>query len=63
MSHTLLQQFLGKSIVDNAKVHVGHVYNLDLKDFSKCGQIRVWGRLLVAPFSKYFRGKDKRLQI
>jgi RNA-directed DNA polymerase len=44
---------LGKSIVDNAKVHVGqiYVYNLDLKDFfPSVNKSRVWGRLLVAPF-------------
>jgi RNA-directed DNA polymerase len=44
---------LGKSIVDNAKVHVGqiYVYNLDLKDFfPSVDKSRVWGRLLVAPF-------------
>lgn len=44
---------VGKSIVDNAKVHVGqiYVYNLDLKDFfPSVDKSRVWGRLLVAPF-------------
>ncbi|MGL2986418.1 reverse transcriptase family protein [Flavobacterium sp. RSSA_27] len=44
---------LNKSIVDNAKVHVGqlYVYNLDLKDFfPSVDKSRVWGRLLVAPF-------------
>jgi RNA-directed DNA polymerase len=43
-----------KSIVDNAKVHVGqfYVYNLDLKDFfPSIDKSRVWGRLLVAPFN------------
>jgi RNA-directed DNA polymerase len=45
---------IGKSIVDNAKVHVGqiYVYNLDLKDFfPSVDKSRVWGRLLVAPFN------------
>jgi RNA-directed DNA polymerase len=45
---------VGKSIVDNAKVHVGqiYVYNLDLKDFfPSVDKSRVWGRLLVAPFN------------
>ena len=45
---------LGKSIVDNAKVHVGqtYVYNLDLKDFfPSIDKSRVWGRLLVPPFN------------
>jgi len=45
---------LGKSIVDNAKVHIGqiYVYNLDLKDFfPSVDKSRVWGRLLAAPFN------------
>lgn len=45
---------LGKSIVDNAKVHVGqnYVYNLDLKDFfPSVDKARVWGRLLFSPFN------------
>ena len=45
---------LGKSIVDNAKKHVGqtYVYNIDLKDFfPSIDKSRVWGRLLVAPFN------------
>lgn len=45
---------VGKSIVDNAKVHVNqnYVYNLDLKDFfPSIDKSRVWGRLLVAPFN------------
>lgn len=44
---------IGKSIVDNAKIHVGqtYVYNIDLKDFfPSIDRSRVWGRLLVAPF-------------
>jgi len=44
---------IGKSIVDNAKSHVGqtYVYNIDLKDFfPSVDRSRVWGRLLVAPF-------------
>ena len=45
---------LGKSIVDNAKMHLGqiYVYNLDLKDFfSSIDKSRVWGRLLMPPFN------------
>ena len=45
---------LGKSIVDNAKVHIGqtYVYNLDLKDFfPSVDKPRVWGRLLFSPFN------------
>jgi RNA-directed DNA polymerase len=43
-----------KSIVDNAKHHVGsiYVYNIDLKDFfPSIDQARVWGRLKHAPFN------------
>lgn len=45
---------IGKSIVDNSKVHVGqiYVYNLDLKDFfSSVDKSRIWGRLLIPPFN------------
>lgn len=45
---------LDKSIIDNAKVHLGqtYVYNLDLKDFfSSVDKSRVWGRLLMPPFN------------
>ncbi|CAH0336600.1 hypothetical protein FVB9288_02308 [Flavobacterium sp. CECT 9288] len=55
---------LGKSIVDNAKVHVGqiYVYNLDLKDFfPSVDKARVWGRLLVAPFN--LNTSDERKKI
>ena len=55
---------VGKSIVDNAKVHVGHiyVYNLDLKDFfPSIDKSRVWGRLLVAPFN--LNTSDERKKI
>ena len=44
----------GKSIVYNAKKHVGqtYVYNIDLKDFfPSIDKSRIWGRLLVAPFN------------
>ena len=44
----------GKSIVDNAKHHVGsiYVYNIDLKDFfPSIDQARIWGRLRNAPFN------------
>ncbi|WP_420378800.1 reverse transcriptase domain-containing protein [Gilvibacter sp.] len=42
-----------KSIVDNAKAHVGnhYVYNIDLKDFfSSIDQARVWKCLQLKPF-------------
>lgn len=44
----------GRSVVDNAKVHVGHhyVFNIDLKDFfPSIPQPRVWARLQLPPFS------------
>jgi RNA-directed DNA polymerase len=43
-----------KSIVDNAKLHVGRrfVYNIDLKDFfSSIDQARVWKMLQLKPFN------------
>lgn len=43
-----------KSIVDNAKVHVGnnYIYNIDLKDFfSSIDQARVWSCLKLKPFN------------
>ncbi|WP_341228437.1 reverse transcriptase domain-containing protein [uncultured Arcticibacterium sp.] len=43
-----------KSIVDNAKLHVGsrYVYNIDLKDFfSAIDQARVWKCLQLKPFN------------
>lgn len=52
--HAATGFILGKSIVDNAKMHVGqtYVYNIDLKDFfPSIDQSRVWGRLLVPPFN------------
>lgn len=55
---------LNKSIVDNAKVHVGqiYVYNLDLKDFfPSVDKSRVWGRLLIAPFN--LNTSDERKKI
>lgn len=45
---------LEKSIVDNAKVHVGQYFvcNLDLENFfPSVDQSRVWGRLLIEPFN------------
>ena len=42
-----------RSVVDNAKVHIGqnYVFNLDIKDFfPSIPQARVWGRLKVRPF-------------
>jgi len=44
----------GKSIVDNAKEHIGqnYVYNLDLKDFfPSIDQARVWACLKLNPFN------------
>lgn len=44
----------GLSIVDNARVHVGknYVLNIDLKDFfTSIHQARVWARLQLPPFS------------
>ena len=45
---------MGRSIVDNASIHVGmnYVLNLDLKDFfPSISQARVWARLQLEPFS------------
>ncbi|MDR6845669.1 reverse transcriptase family protein [Flavobacterium granuli] len=45
---------IGKSIVDNAKVHIGsnYVFNIDLKDFfPSIDQARFWGRLQHPPFN------------
>ena len=42
-----------RSVVDNAKLHIGqnYIFNLDLKDFfPSISQARVWGRLKVQPF-------------
>jgi hypothetical protein len=44
----------GKSIVDNAKIHVGrkYVYNIDLKDFfPSIDQARIWKCLQLPPFN------------
>lgn len=44
----------GKSIVDNATVHLkkNYVYNIDLKDFFySIDQARIWGRLKHHPFN------------
>jgi retron-type reverse transcriptase len=54
----------GKSIVDNAKMHINqnYVYNLDLKDFfPSIDQARVWGRIKVAPFN--LESSDERKKI
>jgi retron-type reverse transcriptase len=43
----------GRSVVDNAKPHIGHnyVFNIDLKDFfPSIHQARIWKRLQVPPF-------------
>ena len=44
----------GRSVLNNAQVHVGHnyVFNIDLKDFfPSISQARVWKRLQLAPFN------------
>lgn len=44
----------GKSVVNNANVHVNqnYVFNIDLKDFfPSIPQARIWGRLKVKPFN------------
>lgn len=44
----------GKSVLNNAQVHVGHnyVFNIDLKDFfPSIPQARVWKRLQLSPFN------------
>lgn len=51
-----------KSIVDNAKVHVGsnYVYNIDLKDFfPSIEQARVWRTLQLPPFHLGKRSAEK----
>lgn len=48
----------GRSIVDNAKIHVfsNYVYNIDLKDFfPSVDQARVWKTIQLKPFSLYDR--------
>jgi hypothetical protein len=45
---------MGKSIVDNAKEHIGknYVYNIDLKDFfPSVDQARIWSCLQLKPFN------------
>lgn len=45
---------IGKSVVDNAKCHIGknYVFNLDMKDFfPSIQQARVWARLQAAPYN------------
>ncbi|KQT23751.1 hypothetical protein ASG22_06850 [Chryseobacterium sp. Leaf405] len=54
----------GKSIVDNAKIHVGqtYVYNIDLKDFfSSIDKSRIWGRLLFPPFNLNTSSQRKKI--
>lgn len=54
----------GKSIVENAKIHIGniYIYNIDLTDFfSNIDQARVWGRLQHPPFN--LNKKENRLEI
>jgi len=50
-----------KSIVDNAKLHVGskYVYNIDLKDFfPSIDQARVWKCLQLKPFNLHDNSPD-----
>lgn len=45
---------IGRSIVDNAKLHVGsrYIYNIDLKDFfPSIEQARIWKTLQLKPFN------------
>ncbi len=54
----------GRSIVNNAQIHVGslYVYNIDLKDFfPSIDQARIWGRLQHFPFNLNY--KNKRLEL
>jgi hypothetical protein len=56
---------MGKSIVDNAKVHTGqnYVYNIDLKDFfPSIDQARVWACLQLKPFNLIDK-RDKTKEI
>ena len=44
----------GRSVLNNAQIHVGHnyVFNIDIKDFfSSIPQAKVWKRLQLAPFN------------
>lgn len=44
---------IGRSVVDNARIHThqNYVFNIDLKDFfTSIDQARVWKRLQLAPF-------------
>ena len=44
----------GRSVVDNAKIHIGqhYVYNLDLQDFfPSIDKSRIWKRLTIKPFN------------
>jgi len=54
-----------KSIVDNAKLHVGskYVYNIDLKDFfPSIDQARVWKCMQLKPFNLTDEGNDNTQQ-
>lgn len=45
---------IGRSVVDNARIHIGqnYVYNIDLKDFfPSIDKSRVWKRLTLPPFN------------
>jgi hypothetical protein len=54
---------VGKSIVDNAKMHAGanYVYNIDLKDFfHSIDQARVWKCMQLRPFNLTSQGGEPR---
>ncbi len=53
-----------KSVVDNARAHVGknYVFNIDLKDFfPSIDASRIWGRFLIEPFN--LGNSDERKKI
>jgi hypothetical protein len=57
---------MGKSIVDNAKIHAGknHVYNIDLKDFfPSVDQARVWTCLRLKPVNLVGDSSNERDRI
>jgi hypothetical protein len=57
----------GKSIVDNAKEHIGknYVYNIDLKDFfPSIDQARIWACLKLEPFNlNHYKANLERLDV
>lgn len=56
---------MGKSVVDNASIHIGsnYVYNIDLKDFfPSIDQARVWKCLQLKPFSLSAINEVKKIE-